>query len=107
MRYNVDYFIKKFEAIPDELWTTTLKYGKKRSALGHCGYRKTHAGGFANTRFEETEESRALTDLFSENGFDVYEVNCYMYSPYDIIKSLRTPKARILGVLYFIKNKKK
>ena len=43
MNYDVDYFITKFEAIPEELWMIEYfeevqKDGRiTRCALGHCG----------------------------------------------------------------------
>jgi hypothetical protein len=38
--YDVDYFIKKFEAIPEDKWIMGSFFFNSRScALGHCGMR--------------------------------------------------------------------
>lgn len=37
-KYNTEYFINKFESIPNELWTTgRLQKNGASCALGHCG----------------------------------------------------------------------
>ena len=37
-KYTVDYFIKTFEAIPENKWTTAyFVEDDKRCAAGHCG----------------------------------------------------------------------
>ena len=56
MKYNADYFIKKFESIPESKWAIgsfKRKYGQC-CALGHCG----------QTNFAASEEANALSSLF-------------------------------------------
>ena len=90
--YNADYFIAKFEAIPEEKWTTlTYHEGDKSCALGHCG--RTIGGC--------TQESRALGDLFEKHGLWVPDVNDGCDSRYP----QPTPKQRILAALRDIKAK--
>jgi len=46
--YDVDYFIQKFEAIPEEKWTAGMYYNSETEAccvLGHCGDRIEVNGG--------------------------------------------------------------
>lgn len=91
-KYDVDYFIKKFEAIPDDKWTIkTYKDGKKCCALGHCGVKG----------FKYTEEAEKLSKLFTENGLIVIYVNDNVYYEYSHLGD--TPKERILVALYNIK----
>lgn len=102
--YDVDYFIKKFEAIPsDDIGCTELN---NHCALWHCGVRS-----YANeVDYRETEESKALVKLFKTNTLDkdllnnkfkiVWKVNdsCYLVEG-------DTPKERILNYLYQIRDK--
>jgi hypothetical protein len=38
--YTAEYFIRKFEAIPEEKWCVNeFRAGRKKCALGHCGVR--------------------------------------------------------------------
>jgi hypothetical protein len=49
-QYTRDYFIAKFEAIPEELWTTRVfRDGGKCCAMGHCGANYTDAGPAIHT----------------------------------------------------------
>lgn len=56
MIYDVDYFIAKFQAIPEDLWTTGElgKEGEPRCATGHCGVE------FYSSL---TEEAKALSEI--------------------------------------------
>ncbi len=81
--YNRDYFIAKFEAIPDEKWTTgVFVHGDRCCALGHCG---PNIGYY-------TPEAFALSSMlghqasFINDGFD----SRYLQP---------TPKQRILAAL--------
>lgn len=91
--YDVDYFIAKFEAIPDERWCVyDYRNGPQRCARGHCG----------QTSFRDTPESTALGELFDNNIGDgpsmVNDGNVEEYQQ-------PTPKARILAALHDIKAK--
>lgn len=102
MIYDVNYFIKKFEAIPEDLWITGLYYSLDRSgfcALGHCGV----------TKIERTEEADALESLFISNLRDIQKVHIKLRLVTSINDGLidkynqPTPKKRILAALYDIK----
>lgn len=90
MIYDVDYFIKKFEAIPEEKWTVKKYVDKthRRCAIGHCG----DIDGI---------ESHCLRDLFLKIGLIVACVNddISIEFPQD------NPRGRILAALYKIKGK--
>ena len=59
MTYNKEYFIKKFEAIPDtEIGESSLR---NKCALYHCGVRSI------DFYWVPTEESNALLRLFGAN----------------------------------------
>lgn len=56
MNYDIPYFIKKFEAIPEERWCSyVLTDGEKHCALGHCGAKATS--------YKESKEELALQGL--------------------------------------------
>jgi hypothetical protein len=92
--YTVDYFIQKFEAIPEEMWTTRgFVDGESKCALGHCGQT------CATEPF--TAEAGSLTDLFMNQIGSVARVNDGHISRY----YQPTPKARILAALRDIQKK--
>jgi len=82
--FDVDYFIKKFEAIPDEDWTTGQFENDigQRCALGHCTF----------------IESASLKDILLD---EVAEINDGTDGQYQ----QETPKSRILAALKDIKEK--
>ncbi len=92
MNYDKEYFIKKFEAIPD----TEIGGGSLQDCcvLHHCGV--VYDGPF----YVPTEESKALVMLFGglkENHFQVVtDVNDGID---DYRKMGETPKKRILNKL--------
>ena len=93
-KYDVDYFIKKFEAIPEKKWCTGFMFGENgtRCALGHCGAK----GVFA----ELPPEGRALDHLFRNIlGVGVVSVNDNAYE----CTVGETPKERVLLQLYNLK----
>lgn len=90
--YDVDYFIKKFEAIPENLWFTGNfcdKTGKKKCALGHC---------------EECNEDVALHRLFPNPCGDGSSIIAIINDGKDFRYVQKTPKKRVLAALYDIKN---
>lgn len=98
MNYDVDYFIDKFQRIPEELWITGSYCGDGRGcAFVHCGidWRK----GIVNPG---KPEAQALCDLFSVAlEQSVITINDGADSRYQ----QPTPKQRILAALRDIKAK--
>lgn len=95
MIFDVDYFIAKFDAIPENLWTIKKYVDDKgcMCALGHCGAR-------VNESIQKvTEESLALNLLFT----DVINVNVVSVNDRIINVFGGTPKKRILNALVTIK----
>lgn len=94
--YTVDFFIKKFEAIPEERWCGDGAIHKWQSdqhcAFGHCG-----AQGAA------CEEGNALHNLVLDNLKNIFNgvagINDGQVQRYQ----QPTPKQRILAALYDIK----
>jgi hypothetical protein len=118
MKYDVDYFIKKFEAIPSEKWCRgqimefdyepkTGERIEKFCMLGHCGLEKMD-----NVIEEIPEEVKALFDVF---GIDIIDKGwekvsgdkCVQWSPMYRINDSReggaSPKDNVLNRLYEIK----
>lgn len=104
--YDVNYFIAKFEAIPDDKWITGslgIAGSGKHCALGHCGVEDS----------KETEEAHALGALFGFfNPMEVWKVNDLSIFPEDqripivaLVENIPTPKQRILAALYDIKKR--
>jgi hypothetical protein len=88
--HDCAYFIQKFEAIPDEMWTTGVNY-PARCAINHC----------------QGQETIAFIKLFE----DAFPCESFLYSA-AVINDGRhpaykqpTPKARILAALRDIKAK--
>jgi len=110
MNYDVNYFIQKFEAIPEDKWArfTQLDDDGSRCALGWCDgrekflYRSEIAG-------DQTKEGEGLIRLFlyakiyfgndSLKSHGVASVNNGTHAKYP----QPTPKQRILAALYDIK----
>jgi hypothetical protein len=103
--FTVDYFIAKFEGIPDRQWTRsqyTDGWGGF-CALGHCGeHVETSTDGSMRRRNVQTEEAEALRKLFSDS-LGIYcspdRVNDGMAEEYQ----QENPKQRILAALRDIK----
>lgn len=96
MKYDVDYFIKKFEAIPEDKWCIIdfLKENGQMCALGHCGVREV------NNDVILPEEATNLISLFGGDIIHVTSVNdCYGFN------NFKTPKHAILAKLNDIKNR--
>lgn len=109
MNYDVDYFIKKFEADAESTWHIGAyeSYdGDTHCALGKCGLRIDK---------EHTAEAQALVNIFSvfmkiETQFPELVIG----NPYILVSGFNdgrgpykkygsTPKQRILSALYDIK----
>lgn len=86
--YDAAYFIAKFEAIPEDKWTTgSFTFGPRHCVYGHCGKLAV---------MQETDESRALFQIaFEHRGHSVVDVNDGYAAQYP----QETPKQRVLAWL--------
>jgi len=88
--YDVDYFLTKFSAIPDEQWCVgEFAWDGMKCALGHCG---------EVVPFATTAESQALRWLFDVSVIAVNDGKDPRYKQ-------PTPKARILAALRDLQEK--
>lgn len=97
MKYDVDYFINKFMAIPEDRWCQ----GEFENDLGQC----CTLGHCGMNGSEFTEEGWALSELVSE----YYYKSGITYHPVTKINDGDgpNPKENILRVLTKIKEKQK
>lgn len=96
--YTVQFFIDKFEAIPENKWNVNSYInieGDKMCAYGHCGVRGM------DESFRNYPEARALAAIgINHFGYDKFvDINDGGSSGYD----QPTPKQRILAALYDIR----
>lgn len=100
--YTIDYFIEKFEAIPEEQWViyATLNSKGQRCALGHCEVIENNEHG----RYILNQEAEALISIL----MNVLPKNIKIYERSDIVTNINdnknsgfgeTPKERILNAL--------
>lgn len=96
--YTVDYFIKKFEAIPEDKWHTgEYSDGIKKCAMGHCQDRtRRHTNSLYGPEFD------AIVSLFKTLGGGDYGI-AIINDGCDLRYRQPTPKQRILAALYDIK----
>lgn len=105
MVYDVDYFIKKFQAIPEGKWAERFfDIDDKYCANGHCGMREANC--------DETHEAIALAAILSPlkkdhwetfGGDPIYEVTANINDGETLEYPQPTPKQRILAALHDIK----
>ena len=100
---NVQHFIDKFEAIPEERWGVGVLQAEDntRCALGHCipqldSFPGVSVGSCSEIRIKFTDEGEELIDLMMDklhmSVVDINDGNCPEYwQP--------TPKQRILAAL--------
>jgi len=109
MEFTREYFIKKFEAIPDNLWTivdlTSELNPNCHCALGHCGVVEGEIDDIY------TDEAIALSDIlepyhktvfgFSANPTNISHNNVWRINDDSSSRYLtgKTPKERILNAL--------
>lgn len=93
--YTVDYFINKFQAIPEEKWITGVFSSKgKHCALGHCLTEPSK-----NTlQYSRSQEYVDLQELLSKRATYINDKPTVQF-PHD------TPKKRILAALLDIKSR--
>lgn len=98
MQYSVDFFISKFEAIPEEEWTTGTQQNEigQRCAFGHCMPEEIRCYGRLEFGFgHTTDEGIVLWKLLRSPA----RIN----NGKDLRYPQPTPKQRILAALYDIK----
>jgi len=103
--YNVDYFIKKFEAIPESKWCTAwISRDDKHCASGHCGI---------TNYYDLNPEVKGLIELFKKLKLTLKTWVCplssevkqivYVNDSSSLEYDQHTPKQRILAALNDIK----
>lgn len=108
--YDVDYFIKKFKAIPDSLWTVEkfIDSSGRRCALGHCGLLAQTSFAYVNETNTLTaltskfEEAAALINIFPLKG-DGLNMIAWINNGHHPKYQQPTPKARVLAALLDVK----
>lgn len=104
-KYDVDYFIERLSAIPDEKWTCAglgeEVYGQvKRCVLGHLGAKVSDGtGSRAAVAFVRLMRSKLDLEGFAAND----ATNPEDYSGANISNLGDTPKERVLTALELIK----
>ena len=95
MKFTIDYFVEKFKAVPDNLWTISgcVDSQGRKDCLGHCGCRTDLI----------TEEGDALIDILSNYDPDPFRsvFLCAMINDGEgfAAKYGNTPKERVLSRL--------
>lgn len=87
-RHDLEYFIAKFEAIPEDKWLKgrfVSKHGECKCALGYCGYRDG----------KTTQEGEYLLKL----AWDIARINDDKYKKYENLGFGSTPKQRVVNYL--------
>lgn len=94
--YDVDYFIAKFSAIPEEKWCsgTYESIEGKRCAYGHCGMKR-------HLLERDIPEANSLKELFHKT---LGESPAYINDGLVELYPQDTQKQRILAALQDIKN---
>lgn len=99
---TIEYFIEKFEAIPEDQWCVGrfVNEAGQKSALGHCGHkleRVVYPNGYSLIH-RRTPESSALEEIFNKNGMMITAIN----DGHGHIGP--TPKERVLTALRSLKS---
>ncbi len=99
-KYDVDYFIRKFTALPSQWWTENVFINDKnqKCAQGFCGILDYEDRG-------KIPEAEALINLFGGQNDDNNYIVAIINNGRHIDYQQETPKKRILAALYDIKAK--
>lgn len=99
--YTVDYFIQKFQAIPEIFWGIEyLNNDGKSCVLGFCNTTVQDGKSRANSLYYiYTDEGASLVKLFKRIKLAPHSINDHTNTTY----KQPTPKQRILAALYDIK----
>lgn len=95
MEYTVDYFINKFEAIPENRWWM----GNYQSPLGLDKYCAFGHCGASNNNFAINDSIKALSKIGNDNFHPIHLINDGADSGY----KQETPKQRVLAFLNDVK----
>lgn len=98
MKYTVQFFIDKFEKIPENDFGQSCLHN--HCALWHCGVRESDNDEFGG--YTRTDESFALAKLLNPKHKNYGYIETIIYSINDSAPQ-STPRARILAALYDIK----
>jgi hypothetical protein len=109
MKYDVAFFIEKFEKIPEYKWTVNeFERDGKCCAQGHCGVDlfnccEIFMASSSKDLPESWKEGYYLLKVFEKAPLPVWEINNKKSDVYP----QPTPKQRVLAALYDIKAKQK
>jgi hypothetical protein len=105
MKYTAMYFLKKFDAIPEDQWITGefVDDFDRKCVLGHCGVRATM--NLVNTPYPE--EAIALTSLVVDArifapGIVAINDGIYESDSLDPSDLGSTPKERVMNLLFLV-----
>lgn len=100
MKYDAMYFLKKFDAIPEENWTTNVYADEmgRCCAYGHCGSRDiSDSDSFLADQLETLFRTSLDADAAAVNDADT------KYQKHAVFRELGDhPKERILNALLLI-----
>lgn len=111
MTYDIDYFINKFEAIPEEKWTKGMfENNGKHCANGHCGvngdnYNMPPAEALALAEILHPLRNKSWVS-FGEY-IPIFSVTVNINDGFAPEYQQPTPKQRILAALYDIRDMEK
>lgn len=96
MTYNIPYFIKKFEAIPEDKWCTgEFDLNGRHCVFGHCGMS-------AESTVGKIPEAQALTSLFHRYGGGAVATNDDFDTDRNLGQGHEVSRDRILAALNWI-----
>jgi hypothetical protein len=109
--YTVEYFIKKFEAIPENEWCehSFSRYNNanmtvEHCVLGHCGIKTTKQSNIEAQNLLMLTENKDLRFFEITDKLPIIaQINDGIYSNF----TQSTPKQRVLAFLYNLKAKEK
>jgi len=104
MKYTKQYFIEKFQAIPDEKWCVGILTSKSdpdcHCALGHCGLQVL---SLENKVEEAVSLGNLLAPVYKNLHGQTSDFMDHVYEINDSAISLgKTPKQRILNALKLV-----
>jgi hypothetical protein len=107
MKFTKEYFIKKFEEIPENKWLIGILVSiddvESHCALGHCGVRYNPDGSWTNTEEADSLEI-LLNPVMEKRGYLAREMYGSVWRINDRnVFNGTTPKRRILNALKGLK----